>query len=123
MAAAQAGPGVALQPLDRREPEPDPPARDPHSEPAASPISKPLRLPSERRRGFPSSSPTYTSLQLRSENSVDGRAGSVDMWLPATPNSATRIKWCAGLTHSQDYSVYRAQDIAPSAIAPWLDLS
>src|SRR6202021_2764767 len=63
MAAAQAGPRVARQPLDRREQDPDPPARNPHSAPAPSPISKPLRLPSERRRGFPSSSPTYTCLQ------------------------------------------------------------
>src|SRR5580693_5226563 len=70
MAAAQAGPRVARQSLDRREPDPDPPARDPHSAPAPSPISKPLRLPSERRRGFPSSSPTYTSLQSLSGNSV-----------------------------------------------------
>jgi len=49
---------AARQPLDR--PEPDRPARDPHSAPAPSPISKPFRLPLERRRGSPSSGPTYT---------------------------------------------------------------
>jgi hypothetical protein len=60
---AQASPQVALPPLDRRGPDPDPPARDPHSAPTPSPISTPLRLLSKRRTGFPSSSPTYTSRQ------------------------------------------------------------
>ena len=108
---------AARQPLDR--PEPDRPAQDPHSAPAPSPISKPFRLPSERRRGVPSSGPTYTHASSHFLETVSHSAQASYLFRRLAPRQTLAIANISVYAATRKYGVVQAICCVSPACSCW----